>query len=190
MGGLQGGVACVQCVAVPKVRQRGGVAQVVGARQVGGIFRRRVFVDVVAQEQHQVGLVGHKMVPGGVVTVFPALAGGKADAQRGGQVTGGRGRARAAGGADGIAQHEAVVVPATGRQAAQLHMHAVAERGQRGGLALLHDLGKACVVRHLPPHGVGGLHQRRVGQHQPRPQHHTVGRRVSTGHAQREGVAL
>lgn len=188
VGGLQGRVALVQRVAVTVVGQRGGQAQAVRARQAVGTPGARVFVDVVAQEQHQVRLVGHHMAPGRIVAMFPTLARRKGEAQRGGQVPGGRGRARAARGADGIAQHETVVVPAARRQAAQLHMHAVAERWHSRGFALVLDLCKPRIARHLPAHGVGGQHLRRVGQRQPGPQYHAIGCRVATGNAQREGV--
>ena len=130
------------------------------------------------------------MAPGRIVPMLPALARGKRHPQRPGQVARRRRGARAACGAHRVAQHEAVVVPARGLQALQLHMYAVAERGQRGGLALLHDLGKACVVCHLPPHGVCGQHLRRIGQCEPRPQHHAVRRRVAAGDAQGKRVGL
>jgi len=97
-------------------------------------------VYVVAQKHPQVGQVGHQMVSGGVVAMFPALARGKGQPQRGGQVAERWRGARAPRGADGIAQHEAVVVLAAGRQAAQFYMHAVAERWQGGGFAFLYDL--------------------------------------------------
>ena len=190
MGQLQSGVAFVQGVAVTVVGQRGGVAQAVGARQVCGGFGGGVFVDVVAQEQHQVRLVGGQMAPGRVMPMLPALARGKRYPQRPWQVTNRRRGARAACGAHRVAQHEAVVVPARGLQSLQLYMHAVAQRGQRGGLALLYDLGKACVLRHLPPHGVGRQHLRRVGQQEPRPQHHAIRCRVAAGDAQCERVVL
>lgn len=164
VGGLQGGVAFVQGVAVAKIRQRGGVAQAVGAGQVGGVLGGGVFVDVVAEEEDDVGLVGGQVVPGGVVAVFPPLARGEGDAQRTGQVVCCRCGARAAHGAYCIAQHEAVVVPARGLQAVQLYVHAVAQLGQGGGLAFLHDVRKVGVVRHFPVHGVGGQDLRGLGQ--------------------------
>ena len=80
MGGLQGGVALVQRVAVAEVGQGAGMPQRVHAGQARGVGRRCVFVDIVAQKEHQVGLVGAQVAPRSVVAMFPALAGGKGDA--------------------------------------------------------------------------------------------------------------
>ena len=74
MGGLQGRVAFVQRIAVAEVGQGAGVPQRVHAGQARGGWWRCVFVDVVAQEQHQVGLVSAQVAPRGVVAVLPALA--------------------------------------------------------------------------------------------------------------------
>ena len=67
------------------------------------------------------------------------------------------------------AQHPVVVIGA-GPVGLSLAID-LAQRGQRGGFALLYDLGKACVLRHLPPHGVGrqprDRHGGRVGAKSP-----------------------
>src|SRR5256885_3484052 len=48
-----------------------------------------------------------------------------------------------------LSQHEAVVVPAVGRQSSHLHMHAVAPFGLGHGLAAAHDVAEQRVVRQL-----------------------------------------
>ena len=155
VGGLQCRVALVQGVAVAVVGQRGRITQCVGAGQALGVFGRGVFVDVVAQKQHQVGLVVADMAPGGVVAMLPPLARRKRHAQAPRQCMQGGGGAGAAGGAGGLPQHEAVVVPAARLQPTHFHMHAVAALWCCGGLALLHDARKSFIVCQLPVHGLG-----------------------------------
>ena len=146
----------MQGVAVAVVGQRGGVTQGVGTCQAVGVFGRGVFVDVVAQKQHQVGLVVADMAPGGVVAMLPPLARRKRHAQTPRQRMQGGRSAGAAGGAGGLPQHEAVVVPAARLQPTHFHMHAVAALWCCGGLALLHDALKPFIVCQLPVHGLGG----------------------------------
>ncbi len=191
---LQQRVALVQGVAVPVILQALRGPQVVGAGQAQRHGGRGVLVDVVAQEEHQVRRVLHHLAPGRVVAVLPALAGGIGQAQPLGQAAGRGRRAAAARAAHGLAQHEAVVVPAVRRQPADLHMHAVAPFGLGHGLAAAHDLAEQRVVRQLPAdlerrHGRGvGLAQLCKRRCEPRPQQHVVGFGVAAGHAQREGV--
>ena len=192
--GLQQRVALVQGVAVAVVLQGLRGAQVVRAGQAQRHGGRGVFVDVVAQEDHQVRRVLHHLAPGRVVAMLPALAGGIGQTQALRQAAGGGRRAAAARAADRLPQHEAVVVPAVRRQSTYLHMHAVAPFGLGHGLAAAHDVAEKRVVGQLPAdaqrgHGRGvGLAQLGQRRRQPRPQQHVVGLGVAAGHAQREGV--
>ena len=135
-------------------------------------------IDVVAQEGHQVGRGGRDMPVRRVGAKFPVLARGDGQFQRGGQGAGCRRRARAAHGADGVAKHEAVPVPAPGRQAAHVDVHAVRQLGRGRGLALGDDAPETFVIGHFPAHaqGDGG---RRAGLQRvvadARPQHHRIG---------------
>ena len=193
MGRLQLGVAAVQGIAVAVVGQAAGVAQGVAARQGrGGQVGAGVFVDVVAQEDDGVGLLGAQVAPGGVVAVLPALAGGKGEAKALHLRARRRQAAGAAGGAGGVTQRESVEVPAVAGQAGQLHMHAVAQLGQGGGLAAAQRAAKVLVVGQLPAQRqrAQAVASRQGLGVDAGPQHHAVGLRAAAGHPPGKGLAL
>ena len=183
VGGLQGGVAAVQGVAVAVVGQVAGVAQRVAAGQGGGGHTGAgVFVDVVAQENDGVGLLGAQVAPGGVVAVFPALAGRKGKPKALHLCAGRCQGAGAACGAGGVAQGEAVEVPAVAGQAGQLHMYAVAQLGQGGGLAAAHRAAEMFVVGQFPAQGHGAMGRGQSGGCEAGPEHHAVVTGGAAGH--------
>ena len=191
VGGLQVGVAAMQGIAVAVVDQAAGVAQGVAAGQGGGgHVGAGVFVDVVAQEDDGVGLLGAQVAPGGVVAMFPALAGGKGEAEALHLRARRRQGARAAGGAGGVTQGEAVEVPAVAGQAGQLHMHAVAQLGQGDGFAAAHQAAKVFVMGQLPAQGGGAAGGGQGGRGQAGPEHHAVVAGRAAGHAPGKGLAV
>ena len=114
MTALQVGIRLVAGVAVAVLLQGNGLRRLVLAHMPaapGG------FVDVVAEEDHQVQAFRRHVAVGGVEALLVLLAGGEGEAQAVRRGAAWRGSARASGRADGIAGHEAVPVPAGRRQA-------------------------------------------------------------------------
>jgi hypothetical protein len=109
-------------------------------------------VDVVAEEGNQVGCGSGDMAVRRVVAEFPVLAGGDGELQFRRQRIACRRRARSPDRTDGIAQHEAVPVPAVRPQAGRLDMDAVREFGSGHGTALRDDFTEALVLGHFPAH--------------------------------------
>jgi hypothetical protein len=81
MGGLQMSIAFVQRIAVAVVLQGLGGTQRLRTRQSIGLGRLRIFIDVVAEKQHQIGRGLRGIGPGAVEATLPALAGGYGQAQ-------------------------------------------------------------------------------------------------------------
>ena len=153
-----------------------------------GVFGRCVFVDVVAEKDHQVGRLGRHVAPGGIKTVLPALAGREHKPQSVGQCVGSRSRAGSAGFTDGTAQQKPIEVPAPRLQALHLHMHRVAQLRQCAGATRGHDAPETLVVGDLPAQLHAGQRRRQGGRCDAAPQHHSVFRRCAAGDAQRERV--
>ncbi|MNS99671.1 hypothetical protein D3C72_1340790 [compost metagenome] len=191
---LQVRVAFVQRVAVAVVLQAAWVGQRLQARQlgeqclgfcVGGVgLGGCIFVDVVAQKDHQVRIVRSRMAPGSVVAVLPALARGKHEPHALHGCAIGWGGACAADGAGLAIAVKAVVVPTVGRKAACQHVYAVAPTrcGQR--FAFLHDMLELRVVRNFPLYGLRCKQGQLWAGQEPRPQHHAVAGGLATGYAQ------
>ena len=133
-----------------------------------------VFVDVVAQENHRIQIFIAHVAVGTVVAVFPALARGIGQPQARYFGTGQGKGARVPRGADRIAHHKAVVVPAVRLQAGHLHMHRIAQCCAGQSLPPLHNAAELCVMRQLPLHRDRFLMD--AFRRQARPQHHPVGR--------------
>lgn len=189
MHGLQIRIALVQRIAVAVILQCCGMHKRLQPREMAAFLLGRrcgrgIFVDVIAEKDHQVGIVLAGMAPGGVVAMFPALAGGIDQAQLRHRSTGSRRSAGAAGGTGLALAVKAVVVPAAGLQALGQHMHAVSAVWAGHGLAPAQDLAELRIMGQLPVH----LHRAQQGcagtGQQPRPQHHAAGIGLATGHAQ------
>ena len=180
VGGLQRGVALVLRVAVAVAVQR---ARRPAAVQAHGAGAGGVFVDVIAEEDHQVQRLGGQVTPRGPVAVVPALAARDGEAQRRHLGVGRRCGARASRSALLAQRAEAVPVGPRGLQPRGLGVHAVRPGGLRSETAARSDAREAFVVRDFPAHRhlVG-----QVGAGQSRPQHHAVGPRLARGHAQPE----
>ena len=177
MGGLKGRIALVERIPLAEVGQ---VAHQGLAVRAHGVLGRGVLVDVVAHEDHQIGLARGGVAPGRPVTSVPALAAGQHRAQGGGCI----GRRRGAGAAHraALAQSaEAVEVAAPGRQAGGLGMHAVGVGGHGHLGAARNHLGAGLVVGQHPVdwHLVG---QGRAGQAGPQHQAGALG--LARGDAQ------
>ena len=194
MGGLEMGIAFVQRIAVAVVLQGLGGAQWLGPGQSLGFGGLGVFIDVVAQKQHQIGRSLRRIGPGGVKAMLPALTGRHGHAQLLRPCLCSRGRAAAARGALGIAMAEAVEIPAVRGQAVDLYVQRVARFGACHAFTLGHDAPKLRVMGHLPVHrqrrqvwrGIAAQIVQRRGQ--PGPDQNVVGLRVAAGHTQRERV--
>ena len=194
MGGLQVRIAFVQGIAVTVVLQCAGCAQRLGAGQSFGFFRLGIFIDVVTQKQNHVRCILRDLPPCGVKTVFPALARCYCQAQLASISPHLRSSAGAACGADCIAVHEPVEVPAVGRQSIDLYAHAVAPFGGGRTAAAGNDLAKLLVMRDFPMHLHGRelrriLHAQRFRRRgQSCPDKNVVALGITAGDAQREGV--
>ena len=193
MRALQRGVALVLRVPVAVVRQRGELVQAHPLRRhvraAGQPPARVVLVDVVAEVQHHVEVLGGQPVVRGPVAVLPVLAVDHPDAQPHRVRPRRRGGAGASDRADQPAGAEAVGVLPAGLQAAHVDVHRVRplRPGERDAAADRVPEGR--VGRHLP------LHRDRAGRHrarvvrvadQPGPQHHGVRERVAAGDAEPE----
>ena len=102
-------------------------------------------------------------------------------------------RAGATGGAGGIARAEAIPIPAVGLQADDLDVNRVGQLRQGGSRAGGDNPSEAFVSGHFPGHGnwLRGESTARLKRTRREfgPEHHPIGRRVTRGHAQAEGVA-
>ena len=146
---LQMGVTFVQGVAGAVVVQRDGGRS---GHSAYGFAAATVFVDVVAQKHQGVELLALHVAVGAVVAMFPVLTRGIAQAQPLGRSARCRESARAAHRANCSPEHEAVVVPAVGLQALQLHVHRMRQRWQSLRLPGLHSALELRIVRHFPTH--------------------------------------
>ena len=121
VGGLQIGVALVQRVAVAVGVQRVRRACAVLAHFVGGAAP---FIDVVADEEHEVHLAAGDLAMRSEVALLVVLAGSEREAQAPYIRIGRRRGARMADRADGIATPEAIPVVALRLQALRVDVHA------------------------------------------------------------------
>ncbi len=183
---LQRRVALVLPVAVAVVVERDQLGAGVLADRPGA---DAALVDVVAQVEHHVRVVGRGVGPQRPEAGLPVLAAGEQEPQRVAVVVPGRGGAGAADGADLVADDEPVPVPRGGAQVADVDVDRVGVLG--GG----HDVGPAhvpperLVLGHLDPdrdvdggHAPAGRRRRR----QAGPEDDRVVGRVAGRHAQRE----
>jgi hypothetical protein len=132
-------------VAHPVLGQRARLAAAMAADQVRA---PRGLVDVVADEHHQVEVLGLRVAVRDEVALLEHLARAEAEAHRACACR--RRGAGAARGARVVAGVEAVEEPAAGLEAADLDVHAVRAARQRVHGAALHDAGEALVVGDLP----------------------------------------
>jgi hypothetical protein len=147
VGGLQVGVRLVERVPDAIVIQR---VRFGGAVLADVIAPPRGLVDVVAEEDDQVEVLGQHPVIGPVVTLLVLLAGGEREAQPLDGGAGGRGGPGAPDGTGLAAGPEPVPVPASRLQALDFHVNRVGPPGRGRHRALLDDLAHALVAGHLP----------------------------------------
>lgn len=152
----------------------------------------RALVDVVAHEHHQVEVLRGQVPMRTVETVLEVLTGTQAEAQPARVVADSRRRPRATDRTHLAARKEPIEVPTRRLQTTHLDVHAERARGPRRGRAAPHNPCEPLVVGDLP----ADAHRVKPGapaaeglRRQPRPQHHTVGKRGTRCHAEREGVA-
>jgi hypothetical protein len=184
--GPQVRVGLVEAVAVPVPGQVPGLVQLVGARAA---VAPAALVDVVAQADDQIELLGGHVPLDHVPAARVALAGREADADGVHLRVVARQRAGAADLAGEVPDPEAVPVGRGRVEAVDVDVHAVAVLPRRGGQAGLEQLAEALVRGQLPDHvhvigGRGGD----VGRldHEPRPQDDAVVQRVARRDAQAE----
>ena len=186
VGGLQRRVTLVEPVAVPVGGQVADLGAVVPA-DAGGVDA--ALVDVIAEVQHDVGLVAGRMGPQGPVARLPVLAAGEQEPQAVARPARPRRGPRAPDRADLVAHDEPVVVPAPGPEAVDIHVHRVRPPGLGDGDAVAHDLTEALVLGHLPPHRHGVRRHAAVGQRcggEARPEDDRPRQRVARGHPEGE----
>jgi len=155
----------------------------------------RGFVDVVAEEDNEVEVLGRHVAMGDEPALLVLLARGEGEAQPRRRHAMGRRRGRAADGRGASVGDEAVPVGAPRAQPADLDMHAVRPCRLGGRDAAARHALEAHVLRDFP----GDLHRR--GRHaarairgerlrrEPRPDHEPVRRRIARRDAKREGIA-
>ena len=186
--GLQIRVGLVQGVARAVVVQRLHPAAIGVSHRIGGAG---VFVDVIAQKQHQIELLPRHVAVRAVKPVLPALAGGVGQAQFArARIWRGR-RARAPNAAGEITSMKSVKVPAVSGQALHFDVHRMRQLRHRHGLPLLHNLLELILVGDFPAHvhRVIAQGRKQTLRQQTRPQHHAIRHRCAAGNTQCEGVA-
>ncbi|MNN31339.1 hypothetical protein D3C81_1450260 [compost metagenome] len=188
---LQVAVALVLRVAGAVVVQRKTFMRAHGPARMLQLVRSP-FINVIAEEGHQVGRGCRDVPVRRIGAEFPVLARGDGQFQRGRHGAGRGRRARAAHGTDGVAKDKPVPVPAPGRETAGVDVHAVREGGHGRGLALGGDAAKRLVFGHFPAHGQGdggrgGCVQRVVAD--ACPQHDGVGQGRTGSDTERKRIA-
>ena len=182
---LQVGVAAVERVPVAVGRQRGDLGRVVGPDR----SLAAVLVDVVAEEVHDVDVLGGQGAVRRVVAGRPVLAGREREAHGRRAGPGGGSGAGAADRAGEARRGEPVVEPGVGGEAGGVDVDGVGVRGGGDGGARGDDLGEGVVGGHLPAdRHVDRWHAaavQRVGR-QAGPQDHRRGGRVAARHAEGE----
>ena len=187
--GLQVRIGLVLAIPRAVVRKRVGLMDVVLAHVLPAPRR---FVDVVAEEHHEVEVVLEHVAVGAEVALLIVLAGCEGEPQLVGLCRRARRRARASDRAGGVPGSEAVPVPACRLQSADLDVHGMRPVRAGVGRPRGHDLAHALVAGHLPADrhylgrhaAAGGVGHGR----QPGPQHDAVRERVPRGHPEAEGV--
>jgi hypothetical protein len=151
--------------------------------------RGPALVDVVPDEQHDVGVLVEHVGVRREVAVLPVLAGGQRDTQPPpGSLRVGS-RAGAPDGRDLPAGPEPVPVRAVGAQPAHIDVDAVPEPRHRPRGAAPHDALEPLVFGDLPLHRHGAVGHSATAQRlggEPGPQHDAVGQRVAGRHAEAE----
>ena len=186
VGGLQRRVTLVEPVAVPVGGQVADLAAVVPAHAAGA---DAALVDVVAEVQHDVGVVVRSVGPQRPVARLPVLAAGEQEPQAVDRPARARGGPGAPDGADLVAHDEPVEIPTVGLEAVGVDVHRVRPPGLGDREAVTHDLAEVLVLGHLPPnrHRVGRhatVRQRRGGE--ARPQDDGPRERVARRHPEGE----
>lgn len=176
---LQVGIAAIERVARAEVVQGADRRQRVRSHRApaGGL------IDVVAEEQHQVGLLAEHVPVRRVMAHLPALAGRVGEAQPVHDGIGCGKRARAALRTDGVAGHQAVAVPAVRPQSGDFHVDRVRKLRHGERRAGRDDRARGAVLEHLPADGHRRCRIQPVIE-QARPEHEAVGRGGAAGHTQ------
>src|SRR4030095_8561325 len=107
-------------------------------------------VDVVAQVDDEIQVLGGQVAKAGIVAALPVLAGDGGEGEAVGARARRRGGAGPAGRGDVAGRLEAGPVPAGWRQAPHLDVNSVRQRRVRDGPAVTHDGGEAVVGGDLP----------------------------------------
>jgi hypothetical protein len=190
MGRLKVGVKAIKGVADAVIIEGVALGRVVVAHEV---LAPGQLVDVVAEVQEEVGRIGDNLPVSGVVAVLVLLARARVDAQARERRTWRRCRGRATGGTRGLATAEPVPVRPAGLESRGLDVDRVGELRRGKGLAAGRHLPEPVVPGHLPLHGNDGIGLdaptgRQRHRRESRPQHETVGPRITRRHAEGEGI--
>jgi hypothetical protein len=170
--------------------QRVGLAAHVPAHE---IVAPAAFVDVVAEEDHQIRRIAQQLRVAVEIALLVVLARGERELERARRGVQRWRRAAAAGPAQRRTGHEAIEIGAIRTQPGDVDMHAVGELVHCAHAAFGHYLAEGFVLGDLPLHAdhrvaldaAVGLQRR---GRQPCPQAETVRRRIARGHAELEGI--
>ena len=189
MRGLKVGIRLVTREAGPVIIERDRLRPFMMAHVVPAPGR---LVDVIAQVDDQIQIVGQHMPVGRVIPLLVLLAGPRGEAQ---PRRGGIQRRRGPGAADRagrVAGMEAVPIPAVRFQARQFGVHRMAPVRRRVTGGPGDDLAESLVRRDLDAdrnahrrHTAGG--RKRLGG-QAGPEHETIGQGITRGHPERKRV--
>ena len=189
MDALQRRVALVEAIAVAVGVQRRDLGAVVLAHR-GGVDP--ALVDVVAEMDHQVGVLMRREGPRRPEAVLPVLARREQEAQAIAPPPGGR-RSGSADRADLVSDAEAVEVPGVVAQVAHVDVNRVRKHRRRRGAAGAHDPPEVLVAGHLPAdRHVAYLRHPAPGERlrcEAGPQHDAARDWIPRRHAQREQPA-
>ena len=189
MGRLKIRVGLVPGITVAIAGQIGGLRHRMGAH---AFARVRLLIDVVPQEQHQVGRLGGQGRVGRIVAGGKLLAGRVSQLQPVHRCARGRGRAGAPHGTGMAAGDEAIPVRPTRSEAAHLDMDRMPGLGDRQRSTVCNHPLEALVGGDLPPHRDRGSRHpapKFLGPgRQSGPQHHAVRGGLTRRHAQAERI--
>ncbi len=194
MQGLQVGIGVVGGEAQPIASQVDRIGGLVAAGEAGRQRRiQAAFIDVVAQEHDQVGLLFGHMPVGAEISALPVGAGGEGEVQPVHLLAGRWGGAGAADRA--LLPHggEAIPVGPVRLQAGDLDVSGVCETAVGLDVARLDDVAHALVSGDLPPdrdrrpQPAQTVRRQRLGRHAG-PDHEAIGDRITGGDAKREGL--
>ena len=154
--------------------------------RVGGAF-----VDIVAEMEHQIRMLGSHVLVGRVEARLVVLARGEREAQPLRHGFGSRHCSRAARRANRVPHGEAIPIPAVGLESGHFDMHGMGQFGRGNARAGSQDLPEHFVAGDFPTHAyVAGINSSAVERirRKARPEHKPVRARIARGDSQSERI--